>query len=86
MFPGDPGVPHRVWFAPGKTGRWQRDHHNVRVRSCSPHRPNQVNHHRYEALRAFFIDGLTHQQAGERLGYTRWLGDGDLMREYRPRT
>ena len=33
--------------------------------------PTQVNHRRYEALRAFFVEGLTYQQAADRLGYTR---------------
>ena len=31
--------------------------------------PDQVNHRRYEALRAFFIDGLTHAQAAAKFGY-----------------
>ena len=44
--------------------------------------PRQVNHRRYEALRAFFVDGLTHAQAGERFGYTRWAMV-NLVREYR---
>ena len=44
--------------------------------------PGQVNHRRYEALRAFFVDGLTHAQAAERFGYTRW-GMVNLVREYR---
>ena len=44
--------------------------------------PAQVNHRRYEALRAFFVDGLTHAQAGERFGYTRWAMV-NLVREYR---
>src|SRR5216117_709048 len=34
--------------------------------------PAQVNHRRYEALRAFFVDGLSYQQAADRFGYTRW--------------
>ena len=34
--------------------------------------PEQVNHRRYEAQPACFVDGLTHAQAGERSGYTRW--------------
>ena len=34
--------------------------------------PEQVNQRRYEALRAFFVDGLTHAEAGQRFGYTRW--------------
>ena len=33
--------------------------------------PEQVNHRRYEALRAFFVEGLTHAQAGARFGYIR---------------
>ena len=44
--------------------------------------PDQVNHRRYEALRAFFVEGLTHAQAAERFGYTRW-GMVNLVREYR---
>ena len=44
--------------------------------------PEQVNHRRYEALRAFFVDGLTHAQAAERFGYTRW-GMVNLVRDYR---
>jgi hypothetical protein len=44
--------------------------------------PEQVNHRRYEALRAFFVDGLTHAEAGERFGYTRWAMVA-LVRDYR---
>src|SRR6266540_5849751 len=44
--------------------------------------PEQVNHRRYEALRAFFVDGLTHAEAGQRFGYTRWAMV-NLVREYR---
>jgi hypothetical protein len=44
--------------------------------------PEHVNHRRYEALRAYFVDGLTHAQAGERFGYTRW-GMVNLVREHR---
>ncbi len=44
--------------------------------------PDQVNHRRYEALRAFFVGGLTYAQAGERFGYTRWAMV-NLVREYR---
>ncbi|HEX5882173.1 MAG TPA: transposase [Actinomycetota bacterium] len=44
--------------------------------------PAQVNQRRYEALRAFFVDGLTHAQAGERFGYTRWAMV-NLVREHR---
>ena len=44
--------------------------------------PEQVNHRRYEALRAFFVDGLSYAQAGERFGYTRWAMI-NLVRDYR---
>ena len=44
--------------------------------------PDQVNHRRYEALRAFYVDGLTYAQAGERAGYPRWAMV-NLVREYR---
>ncbi|MGE5697714.1 MAG: transposase [Candidatus Sericytochromatia bacterium] len=44
--------------------------------------PEQVNHRRYEALRAFFVDGLSYAEAGQRFGYTRW-GMVNLVREYR---
>ena len=44
--------------------------------------PRQVNQRRYEALRAYFVDGLTYQQAGARFGYTRWAMI-NLVREYR---
>lgn len=42
----------------------------------------QVNQRRYEALRGFFVEGLTHAQAGERFGSTRWAMV-NLVREYR---
>jgi transposase len=44
--------------------------------------PGPVNHRRYEALRAFFVDGLTYQQAADRFGYTRWAMV-NLVREHR---
>jgi hypothetical protein len=44
--------------------------------------PVEVNHRRYEALRAVFVDGLTHAEAGARFGYTRW-GMVNLVREHR---
>jgi transposase len=44
--------------------------------------PEQLNHRRYEALRAFFVEGLTYEQAAQRFGYTRW-GMVNLVREYR---
>jgi transposase len=44
--------------------------------------PAQVNQRRYEALRAWFVDGLTYQQAADRFGYTRWAMV-NLVREWR---
>jgi len=44
--------------------------------------PRQVNQRRYEALRAYYVDGLTYEQAGARLGYTRWAMV-DLVRQHR---
>jgi hypothetical protein len=44
--------------------------------------PTQVNHRRYEALRGFFVEGLTYQQAADRFGYTRWAMV-NLVREHR---
>jgi hypothetical protein len=44
--------------------------------------PAQVNQRRYEALRAYFVDGLTYEQAGQRFGYTRWAMI-NLVREHR---
>jgi transposase len=44
--------------------------------------PGQVNQRRYEALRAYFVDGLSYAQAGARLGYTRWAMI-NLVREHR---
>src|SRR6478609_9334619 len=44
--------------------------------------PEQANHRRYEALRAFFVDGLTHAEAAARFGYTRWTMV-DLVRKHR---
>ncbi|MGH3787796.1 MAG: transposase [Pseudonocardiaceae bacterium] len=44
--------------------------------------PEQVNQRRYEALRAFFVDGLSHAEAGQRFGYTRWTMV-NLVREHR---
>ena len=41
-----------------------------------------MNHRRHEALRAFFVDGLTCEQAAARFGYTRWAMV-NLVREYR---
>ncbi len=44
--------------------------------------PERVNHRRYEALRAFYVEGLTHAQAAARFGYTRW-SMVNLVREHR---
>jgi hypothetical protein len=44
--------------------------------------PQQVNQRRYEALRAYFTDGLPYAQAGARFGYTRWAMI-NLVREHR---
>jgi len=44
--------------------------------------PAQVNQRRYEALRAYFVGGLSYAEAGERLGYTRWAVI-NLVRDYR---
>jgi transposase len=44
--------------------------------------PAQVNHRRYEALRAYFVDGMSHAEAGQRFGYTRWAMV-NLVRDYR---
>ncbi len=44
--------------------------------------PGQVNQRRYEALRAYFTEGLSYAEAGERLGYTRWAMI-NLVRDYR---
>src|SRR5271165_7327547 len=44
--------------------------------------PAQVNQRRYEALRAYFAEGLSYAEAGERLGYTRWAMI-NLVRDYR---
>ncbi|MDP9208441.1 MAG: hypothetical protein M3O65_08065 [Actinomycetota bacterium] len=41
-----------------------------------------MNQRRYEALRAFHVDGLTHAQAAARFGYTRWALV-NLVREHR---
>jgi hypothetical protein len=44
--------------------------------------PRQVNQKRYEALRAYFMDGLSYAEAGARFGYTRWAMI-NLVREHR---
>jgi hypothetical protein len=47
--------------------------------------PQQVNQRRYEALRAYFTEGLTYAEAGQRFGYTRWAMI-NLAREHRAGT
>ncbi|MGH3190420.1 MAG: hypothetical protein ACRDOL_24790 [Streptosporangiaceae bacterium] len=47
--------------------------------------PEQVNQRRYEALRAYFTEGLTYAEAGQRFGYTRWAMI-NLVREHRAGT
>src|SRR6266704_3789433 len=44
--------------------------------------PQQANHRRYEALRAVFVEGLSHAEAGERFGYTR-AAMASLVRDWR---
>jgi transposase len=44
--------------------------------------PQQLNQRRYEALRAYHVDGLSYEQAGQPFGYTRW-SMVDLVRRYR---
>ena len=41
-----------------------------------------MNQRRYEALRAWFVDGLSYAEAGERFGYTRWAMIS-LVREHK---
>lgn len=41
-----------------------------------------MNQRRYEALRAWYVDGLSYAQAGARFGYTRWAMI-DLVRQWR---
>ena len=44
-----------------------------------------MNQRRYEALRAYFTESLTYEQAGARFGYTRWAMI-NLVREHRAGT
>ena len=44
--------------------------------------PEQVNQRRYEALRAYFTEGLAYAEAGQRFGYTRWAMI-NLVRDHR---
>jgi transposase len=47
--------------------------------------PEDVSQRRYEALRAYHVEGLTYAQAGARFGYTRWAMI-DLARQHRAGT
>ena len=76
MMTGGRGAKHRICKNGGMTaGSAQRGAEWFTA-------PEQVNQRRYEALRAFFVDGLTHAEAGERFGYTRWAMV-NLVRDYR---
>ncbi len=44
--------------------------------------PSEPNQHRYEALRAYFVEGLSAEAVGERFGYTRATVQ-TLVREFR---
>src|SRR5258708_22191138 len=44
--------------------------------------PVQVTHRRYEALRAYFTQGLSYAEVGARFGYTRWAMI-ELVRQWR---
>ena len=45
-------------------------------------RPSQPNQRRYEALRAYFVEGVSAEEVAERLGYTRASVE-TLVRDYR---
>src|SRR3974377_970405 len=45
-------------------------------------RPSQPNQRRYEALRAYFVEGVSVVEVAERLGYTRATVEA-LVRDYR---
>jgi transposase len=66
-----------IWYKSHVTGRSQQ-----REGAEAFTAPTQVNQRRYEALRAYFVDGLSYAEAGERLGYTRWAVI-NLVRDYR---
>ena len=64
---------------------WQASHMTARSAQQEAEwftSPHQVNQRRYEALRAYFVDGLSYAQAGARFGYTRWAMI-NLVREHR---
>jgi transposase len=66
-----------IWYTCGMTGGSALD---PEVGFFST--PQQVNHRRYEALRAFFVDGLSYAEAGQRFGYTR-TAMASLVRDHR---
>ena len=45
-------------------------------------RPSQANQRRYEALRAYFVEGASAGEVAQRLGYTR-ASIETLVRDYR---
>ena len=68
-------------------GQWicQTSHMTARSAQCEAEwftSPEQVNQRRYEALRAYFVDGLSYAEAGARFGYARWAMI-NLVREHR---
>src|SRR5438105_3916191 len=80
------GLLHTAW-----RGRsHQTTCHTQKMAARSPQRigaeafttPEQANQRRYEALRAWYVDGLSYEQAGQRFGYTRWAMV-DLVRQWR---
>jgi predicted DNA-binding protein (UPF0251 family) len=86
------GIPGQHGSAPSARHRITRQvmWHDQHVTARSPQRagaetftaPEQVNQRRYEALRAWYVDGLSYEEAGARFGYTRWAMV-DLVRQHR---
>src|SRR6266851_6797273 len=86
------GIPGQHGSAPPARHRITRQvmWHDQHVTARSPQRsgaeafiaPEQVNQRRYEALRAWYVDGLSYEEAGARFGYTRWAMV-DLVRQHR---
>lgn len=66
---------------PAELGIWQPDQRQAIGMDWFT-APEQINHRRSEAPRAFYVDVLTHAPAAQRFGYTRW-GMTKLVREYR---
>jgi hypothetical protein len=87
---------HRIPYSTAfPSTAWHRGHpkmecHTWHVTAGSPQHPGaeaftapgSVNQRRYEALRAWHVEGLTYEQAGARFGYTRWALV-DLVRRWR---